>query len=230
MKIEKIDIGDLRPHPRNSRAHPEIEIQKLEKSIKKFGWTSPILVSADGYVLAGHARLEAAKRIGLKEVPGIRLDLKDAKAEAYMMADNRIQEDSQWDLETLEEVMRDIKEPEMLLATGFEEEEIDNLLKMFDDDYTRPEAEDALEGLEIEETPAENILKTDEEASLRVGTWENKKGAYETGNWLCIEYYGQDIRYNMLKEILEAKGAMITGHEIDADFLFSLVMGEGDTN
>jgi hypothetical protein len=96
MEIKRVSIDELKPHPKNPRTHPDSAIEKLERSIKEFGWTNPILVSADGYVLAGHARLKAAKIAGIKEVPVIYLPLEGAKAEAYMIADNRLQEETEW--------------------------------------------------------------------------------------------------------------------------------------
>jgi ParB-like chromosome segregation protein Spo0J len=56
MEIKIMPISELKPHPKNPRVHPDSAIEKLERSIKEFGWTNPILVSADGYILAGHAR------------------------------------------------------------------------------------------------------------------------------------------------------------------------------
>ena len=62
VQVKTVKISELRPHPKNPRVHPDSAIEKLERSIKEFGWTNPILVSADGYILAGHARLKAKIR------------------------------------------------------------------------------------------------------------------------------------------------------------------------
>jgi ParB-like chromosome segregation protein Spo0J len=62
VQVKTVKISELRPHPKNPRVHPDSAIEKLERSIKEFGWTNPILVSADGYILAGHARLKAAEK------------------------------------------------------------------------------------------------------------------------------------------------------------------------
>lgn len=125
MRIEKVGVNELRPHPKNPRVHPDSSIRKLERSIREFGWTSPILVSADGYILAGHARLKAAKAAGVKEVPIIRLPLKGAKAEAYMIADNRTQEETDWDKEKLKDLLDELDKQETdLTLTGFDIDEI----------------------------------------------------------------------------------------------------------
>lgn len=241
MKIEKVEIDKIKQHPQNPRVHPESEINKLEESIKRFGWTNPILISKDGYIIAGHARLEAAKKMGLNKIPALKLDLEGKKAKAYMVADNKIQENTLWDMKTLSELMTDIKDTDLLLATGFEGEEIDNLLNIFDDNFTRPEPTQILKDIHITETEKvadrieeTKLIEVDEnthnrkEKENKVETWKEKKGVYETGNWLCVEFYGQGIRFDMVKEMLENAGAMITGHEIDSDFFYSLIMEEGD--
>ena len=119
MEIKKVNISELKPHPKNPRVHPDSAIEKLERSIKEYGWTNPVLVSADGYVLAGHARLKAAEKTGIKEVPVIYLPLEGAKAEAYLIADNRLQDETDWDMELLELELEELED----MFTGFSEEE-----------------------------------------------------------------------------------------------------------
>jgi ParB-like chromosome segregation protein Spo0J len=128
LKVELVDVNSLKPHPGNPRIHPDSAIDKLSRSIKKFGWTSPVLVSADGYILAGHARLIVAKKAGVTKVPVIYLPLKGSKAEAYMIADNRLQEDTMWELETLRMELERLKSSGIdLEITGFSEIELSNL-------------------------------------------------------------------------------------------------------
>jgi len=126
-QVQMVAIDELKPHPKNPRKHSEKAIKKLVASIREFGWTNPILVSEDGVVLAGHARLKAAKRAGLKEVPVIVLPLSGAKADAYMIADNRLQEDSDWDEELLAELVEELKDQIDLAITGLEEKEINEI-------------------------------------------------------------------------------------------------------
>jgi ParB-like chromosome segregation protein Spo0J len=135
MEIKTVKAGELKPHPKNPRVHPDSAIEKLERSIKEYGWTNPILVSKDGYVIAGHARLKAAKKAGIEEVPVIELPLEGAKAVAYMIADNRLQEDTLWDDEVLAELLADISKTDIdILLTGFEAKEFKKLLN---DEITR---------------------------------------------------------------------------------------------
>ena len=132
MEIKKVKISGLKPHPKNPRVHPDSAIEKLERSIKEFGWTNPILVSKDGYILAGHARLKAAEKAGIEEVPVIYLPLEGAKAEAYLIADNRLQDETDWDHEKLKDLLQDLDTGELdLEITGFDMGEIEDLMTQF---------------------------------------------------------------------------------------------------
>jgi len=132
MEIKTVKINELKPHPKNPRVHPDSAIDKLVRSIKEYGWTNPVLVSADGYVLAGHARLKAAEKAGISEVPVIYLPLEGAKAEAYLIADNRLQDETDWDYEKLKDLLQELDtgelDPEL---TGFDMGEIEDLMTQF---------------------------------------------------------------------------------------------------
>lgn len=132
MIIETVKISDLKPHPGNPRVHPDLALERLTRSIQEFGWTNPILVSEDGFILAGHARLKAAEKAGLAEVPIIRLPLKGAKAEAYMVADNRLSELTEWDFPKLKDILESLDTGAFNIeVTGFSEEEIKELMTQF---------------------------------------------------------------------------------------------------
>lgn len=132
MKIKHMKADILKPHPKNPRIHPDSAIDKLERSIKEFGWTNPILISADGFVLAGHARLKAAKQAGLEEVPVVELPLEGQKAEAYMIADNRLQEEASWDYEMLANNLNDINAKGLdVQITGFDTSFIDDMSQAY---------------------------------------------------------------------------------------------------
>ena len=132
MEIKTVKINELKPHPKNPRVHPDSAIDKLVRSIKEYGWTNPVLVSADGYVLAGHARLKAAEKAGIEEVPVIYLPLEGAKAEAYLIADNRLQDETDWDLPKLKDLLQELDTGEFdLELTGFDMDEIEDLMTQF---------------------------------------------------------------------------------------------------
>lgn len=129
MEIQTIEISKLRPHPQNPRTHPDSAIDKLVKSLTEFGWTNPILISQDNYVLAGHARLKAAEKAGLTEVPVIQLPLKGSKAVAYMIADNRLQDETDWDIPLLVDLFQELDTGEIdLEIMGFDLDEIEALI------------------------------------------------------------------------------------------------------
>ena len=142
MDLKTVNPDELKPHPDNPRVHPDTAIEKLVKSIEEFGWTNPILVSEDGYVLAGHARLKAAKEAKLKEVPVIELPLSGSKAVEYMIADNKLQDETSWDFPKLKDLLEDIEDVEL---TGFSEEEAEQIIKDYPDNF-----EDLLEDVEMD--------------------------------------------------------------------------------
>lgn len=103
-------VGDLRKFPGNPRQHPESQIVSLMKSIKRV-WTNPILIDEAGTILAGHGRLEAAKRLGMTEVPTVMLNgLSPAEKRAAVIADNRLPERAVWDFDLLRDHFRHLVE------------------------------------------------------------------------------------------------------------------------
>jgi ParB-like chromosome segregation protein Spo0J len=88
LTIEMIDIAALRPYPGNARRHSRAQIKQIAKSIETFGFTNPVLIGDDLGILAGHGRVAAAKLIGMKAVPTVRLsDLSPAERKAYVLAE-----------------------------------------------------------------------------------------------------------------------------------------------
>jgi DNA modification methylase len=128
-RIERVTIGRLTPDPRNPRLHSERHIKQIARSIQAFGFNVPVLADREGNVLAGHGRVQAARRLGLQEVPVIRLEhLTPEQARAFSIADNRLSETSSWDDRLLGEILRDLASVELnfeLEATGFTMGEID---------------------------------------------------------------------------------------------------------
>ena len=122
-------VSELTPDPKNARQHSKAQIKKLAASIGEFGFVMPILVDRDGGVIAGHARLLAAKQLGMAEVPTISLDhLSEAQIAAYKIADNRLSELSTWDDQLLAESLQELTLLNLdfsLELTGFDMGEID---------------------------------------------------------------------------------------------------------
>ena len=109
MKIEQRLISELIPYANNARTHNAEQITQIASSIKEFGFNNPILIDKDNGIIAGHGRLEAAKKLNLTEAPTIRLDhLTNAQRKAFMLADNRIAVNSDWDTELLSLELKDL--------------------------------------------------------------------------------------------------------------------------
>jgi len=84
-------VADLRPYARNARTHSKKQLRQIADSIERFGFTNPVLVSDDGEIIAGHGRAEAAKLLGMKTVPTLRLShLNAEERRAYVLADNKL--------------------------------------------------------------------------------------------------------------------------------------------
>jgi DNA modification methylase len=131
--IIRLPIADLKPDPRNPRIHGDRQIERLTKSIRRFGFVWPVLIDGKHRVLAGHCRIEAAKRLGFQEVPTISIHhLSESQRRAFMIADNRLAELASWDETLLAEQLKELCDLELdfdLEATGFEVGEIDVLIE-----------------------------------------------------------------------------------------------------
>ena len=132
LKVERAPISTLRPYAGNARTHTKKQIRQIVESIRTFGWTNPILIDENRRVVAGHGRLEAARLLGLEEVPVIRLrDLTEAQVRAYIIADNRLAELAGWDEKLLSIELKALAKIELdfeIEVTGFNTAEIDSLI------------------------------------------------------------------------------------------------------
>ena len=110
MRVEMIEIERLIPYARNARTHSDDQVAQIAASIREFGFTNPLLIRDDMTVIAGHGRLQAARKISLAEVPCIRLShLTPAQARAYVIADNRLAEQAGWDTAMLAAEIEDLR-------------------------------------------------------------------------------------------------------------------------
>ncbi len=100
MVIEYVDIQTIKSYSKNAKIHSKSQIEKIAKSIEKFGWKQNLVIDKGGVLVAGHGRYEAAKLLGLKEVPCVRADdLTEDEIRAYRLIDNEIAKgDTDWDL------------------------------------------------------------------------------------------------------------------------------------
>jgi ParB-like chromosome segregation protein Spo0J len=129
MKIEQVKIEALIPYARNSRTHSDGQVAQIAASIKEFGFTNPVLIDETGSIIAGHGRVMAARKLGLADLPSIRLThLTEAQKRAYVIADNKLALNAGWDDEMLAVELTDLKDMDFNLdMTGFIAEEIAGL-------------------------------------------------------------------------------------------------------
>ena len=146
IQIEQWPLDRLLPYAANARTHPDEQVAQIAGSIAEFGFIVPCLVDERGVLVAGHGRLLAAQRLGLSQVPVIRLDhLTDAQARAYRIADNQIALNSGWDDELLSAEVARLREDGVdLELLGFPEDELDRLLAGLDGEKGGNEDEDVV--------------------------------------------------------------------------------------
>lgn len=144
IKIEEQDIESLIPYAKNSRIHSSAQVKQIAASITEFGFTNPVLIDGENGIIAGHGRVMAAQLLGLKMVPVIRLDhLTDAQKRAYVIADNKLSDNSDFDERILaEELMALESEGYDLEVTGFSDQELDDLLAQILDVEEEPEVDE----------------------------------------------------------------------------------------
>ena len=111
-------LTDIKPYPKNAKKHDKKQIKQVAESIKEFGFNQPLVVNKDGVLVVGHGRLEAAKLLGLTEIPAITVNLTEEQANAYRLADNKLNE-SDWDIKLVIEELKGLS-LEMLDLTGFD--------------------------------------------------------------------------------------------------------------
>lgn len=98
MKVKETPIGEVRPYPGNPRVN-DGAVEAVAASLREFGWQQPIVVDADGTIIAGHTRYKAAKRLGMGTVPVVvASELTPEQVQAYRLADNRVGELATWDM------------------------------------------------------------------------------------------------------------------------------------
>lgn len=158
MNIKNLSIEDIKPYEKNPRDNKNA-IQEVAKSLEAYGWQQPIVVDKNNIIIVGHTRYEAAKRLGMKEVPVVVADnLSEAQVKAYRIADNKTSDFSIWDNKLLLEELGEIEEG---LYTGFVMGDV------FGEDIDESDNE-VLEGNEYGVTYGITFKSQDKEKVIRV--------------------------------------------------------------
>ena len=148
-KIEMVSVDALIPYAKNARTHSDEQVAQIAGSIKEFGFNNPVLVDKDNSVIAGHGRLMAARKLGYKEVPVVKLEhLTESQRKAYILADNRIALNSGWDTSMLSLELQELKDDIDLSLLGFDADEINNLLNLVNFEPASEEEQGKLDELD----------------------------------------------------------------------------------
>jgi DNA modification methylase len=131
--LETLPIDQLRPWPRNARIHSRKQIRQIAESIRRFGFTNPVLIDSDNRILAGHGRVEAARLLDMARAPCLRIDhMSVAEKRAYVLADNKLALNAGWDEELLALELKELMAADLdfdLDLTGFSIAEVDELVE-----------------------------------------------------------------------------------------------------
>lgn len=135
---ETVEVERLRPHPRNYREHPEDQLRHIEASLRQHGVYRNVVVASDDVILAGHGVVEAARNVGLETLPVIRVPIGSDEPQAIkiLTADNELTRFAFHDDRQLAELLREIRDVDELLGTGYDDAQLANLLMV-----TRPASE-----------------------------------------------------------------------------------------
>ena len=173
MQVSQTEIEDLIPYASNSRTHSDEQVAQIAASIKEFGFNNPILLDGDKGIIAGHGRLLAARKLSLDKVPTIELKhLTENQRKAYVIADNKLALNADWDMDLLALEMGDLKDEGFDLSLiGFDDNE---LVNMFNDDN---EGEQSRAGNMKSDfgVPPFSVL------NAREGDWQARKK-----NWMAL--------------------------------------------
>jgi ParB-like chromosome segregation protein Spo0J len=189
LEIQYIATDNLIPYINNSRTHSEAQIHQITASIVEFGFTNPVLIDEKGMIIAGHGRVEAAKVLGIDEVPTITLKgLTDIQRQAYVIADNKLALNSNWDFEMLQNEIDFLKDLDFDISViGFDDSE----LNFEDIDYSALDGESVDSQLDDMASGVRKAIQIEfepdhyEEAQSLVKFWR-EQGAYV--GYMLMEY------------------------------------------
>ena len=141
-EVQEVTLTDLIPYANNAKIHSEEQITKIASSIREFGFLNPVLIDKDKNIIAGHGRVMAAKKLDLERVPCVYIEgLTEAQRKAYILADNRLGELAEWDMDLVNIELESLRDMDFdIELTGFEmPEEVDT---SFSDEDPEDEFED----------------------------------------------------------------------------------------
>lgn len=137
--VQEVSTDLLKPYPNNAKLHSDEQVDKIAESIKEFGFLNPCLIDKDYNIIAGHGRLLASKKLGMKTIPCIFVEgLTEAQRKAYILADNRLTELGEWDFDKVQFELKELADMDFNIElTGFELDDIEEEpAEIVEDDFT----------------------------------------------------------------------------------------------
>lgn len=137
-EVQEVAIAVLKPYERNAKQHGADQIDKLIKSIEEFGFLTPCLIDRDHNIIAGHGRVMAARKMGMQTVPCVYIEgLSEAQRKAYILADNRLGELGEWDMDLVMEELTALDDMDFdVTVTGFDLPDLTEADEVVEDDYS----------------------------------------------------------------------------------------------
>ncbi len=170
LEIKYLSTSDLIPYISNSRTHTDSQVKQIAASIREFGFTNPVLIDENATIVAGHGRLRAAILLNIDKIPTIELKgLTDAQRRAYVIADNKLALNADWDTEILlSEIERLQDENFAADLLGFDPEEITKMLNLEEENEPKEWTGDTEDKWQL-------LIEYDNEEELQKAFYEAQK-------------------------------------------------------
>ena len=233
LEINYINTDVLIPYVNNSRTHSDKQVTEIASSIKEFGFTNPVLIDKEKTIIAGHGRLLASKKLGLKKVPTILLEnLTEAQKKAYIIADNKLALNAGWDEELLSIELKELDELGYDTSlTGFSEDELSDILDkpitkgLTDEDEVPEDVEPIVEKGDIWQLGNHRLMCGDSTFSESVSTLmgEKKADLIFTDPPYGVSYGGGRARGSTPKGARVKAHGMILNDDLRDDDLYNLI-------
>ena len=191
--LPMVRIDELKPYENNAKIHGPEQIEQLRKSLREFGFVSPVLIDEDNNLIAGHGRVEAARAEGMSEVPYVLVsDLTEAQRRAYIIADNRLAEAGEWDAARLKFEMQELQsfgfDAEL---TGFAMDEIETIpVSAYERSKPDPKANHFWGETEGESSEENDAFVEKFKPKLTTDDCYTPENIYETIRDWAVEHYG----------------------------------------
>ena len=205
MNITEVDINSIFPYDKNPRKISENAIQFVKKSIENFGWQQPIVVDKNNIIIVGHTRFEVAKQLNRKTVPIVKANLTEKEAKAYRIADNKVNEFTDWNNDLLNNELLDLENMDINFSDiGFNENEVKEIFDIEPPEFIVPDNSFQEEIKNIDDVASSHVrmvqlfLNNETEIIFKKMTKELSKN-YNISNITDVVYKAVENEYNRSK-------------------------------